>query len=42
MAELAPLLRARRDLNSEDKKYLEELIGAAMHRFAAEQPAEDE
>jgi transcriptional regulator with XRE-family HTH domain len=42
MAELAPLLRARRDLNSEDKKYLEELIGAAMRRFAADQPAEDE
>ena len=36
MAELAPLLRARQDLNSEDKKYLEELIGAAMRRFTAE------
>jgi transcriptional regulator with XRE-family HTH domain len=42
MAELAPLLRARRDLNSGDKKYLEELIGAAMRRFAAEQRAKDE
>lgn len=42
MAELAPLLRARRDLNSGDKKYLEELIGAAMRRFAAEQQAKDE
>ena len=42
MAELAPLLRARKDLNSEDKKYLEELIGSAMRRFAAEQPAEDQ
>jgi len=41
MAELAPLLRARRDLNSGDKKYLEELIGAAMRRFATEQTAED-
>ena len=40
MAELAPLLRARRDLNSEDKKYLEEVIGAAVRRFAAEQSAE--
>lgn len=42
MAELAPLLRARRDLNSEDKKYLEELIGAAMRRFAAERAARNE
>jgi transcriptional regulator with XRE-family HTH domain len=42
MAELAPLLRARRDLNSGDKKYLEELIGAAMRRFAAEQRAKDD
>jgi len=41
MAELAPLLRARRDLNSGDKKYLEELIGAAMRRFAGEQSAKD-
>ena|ERR1035437_970743 len=41
MAELAPLLRARRDLNSGDKKYLEELIGAAMRRFASEQSAEN-
>jgi transcriptional regulator with XRE-family HTH domain len=42
MAELAPLLRARRDLNSGDKKYLEELIGAAMRRFASEQRAKDD
>jgi transcriptional regulator with XRE-family HTH domain len=42
MAELAPLLRARRDLNSEDKEYLEELIGAAVRRFAADQPTEDQ
>lgn len=41
MAELAPLLRARRDLNSQDRKYLEELIGAAVRRFAADQPTED-
>lgn len=42
MAELAPLLRARQDLNSEDKKYLEELIGAAMRRFTAERASRDE
>jgi transcriptional regulator with XRE-family HTH domain len=42
MAELAPLLRARRDLNSEDKKYLEDLIGAAMRRFTAERASQDE
>jgi transcriptional regulator with XRE-family HTH domain len=42
MAELAPLLRARQDLNSEDKKYLEELIGAAMRRFTAERAARDD
>jgi transcriptional regulator with XRE-family HTH domain len=42
MAELAPLLRARRDLNAVDKDYLEELIGAAVRRFAAEQPAKNE
>jgi transcriptional regulator with XRE-family HTH domain len=34
LAELAPLLRARRDLNPEDVQYLEELIGAAVRRFA--------
>jgi transcriptional regulator with XRE-family HTH domain len=42
MAELAPLLRARKDLNSEDKRYLEELIGAAMRRFTAERASRDE
>jgi transcriptional regulator with XRE-family HTH domain len=42
MAELAPLLRARQDLNSEDKRYLEELIGAAMRRFTAERASRDE
>ncbi len=42
MAELAPLLRARQDLNSEDKKYLEELISAAMRRFTAERAARDD
>jgi hypothetical protein len=42
MAELAPLLRARQDLNSEDKKYLEELIAAAMRRFTAHRASQDE
>lgn len=42
MAELAPLLRARKDLDAEDKKYLEELIGAAMRRFTAERAVRDE
>lgn len=42
MAELAPLLRARQDLDCDDKKYLEELIGAAMRRFTAERAARDE
>jgi len=36
LAELAPLLRARRDLNPEDVEYLEGLIGAAVRRFASE------
>ncbi len=36
LAELAPLLRARRDLNAEDVQYLDELIGAAVRRFASE------
>lgn len=40
MAELAPLLRARKDLNSEDKRYLEELIGSAMRRFTAERASQ--
>lgn len=37
MAQLAPLLRAREDLGTEDVKYLEEVIGAAVRRFASEQ-----
>jgi transcriptional regulator with XRE-family HTH domain len=36
LAELAPLLRARHDLNAEDVEYLEDLIRAAVRRFAAE------
>lgn len=42
MAELAPLLRARKDLNSDDRKYLEELVGSAMRRFTAERASRDE
>jgi transcriptional regulator with XRE-family HTH domain len=37
VTELAPLLRARQDLTETDVAYLEELIGAAMRRFRAEQ-----
>ncbi|GAA3251123.1 hypothetical protein GCM10017691_63650 [Pseudonocardia petroleophila] len=33
MAELAPLLRARTDLDAEDVRYLQEIIGAAVRRF---------
>jgi len=36
LVQLAPLLRARSDLEEEDVKYLEEVIGAAVRRFAAE------
>ena len=36
VAALAPLLRARRDLDDQDVAYLEELIGAAARRFRAE------
>ncbi|MFI6806403.1 helix-turn-helix domain-containing protein [Streptomyces luteogriseus] len=36
LVQLAPLLRARSDLGEEDVKYLEEVIGAAVRRFAAE------
>jgi transcriptional regulator with XRE-family HTH domain len=42
MAELAPLLRGRKDLNADDKIYLEELISAAMRRFTAERAGRDE
>jgi transcriptional regulator with XRE-family HTH domain len=34
-AQLAPLLRARRDLDAQDVDYLQELIGGAMRRFKA-------
>jgi hypothetical protein len=36
LTELAPLLRARKDLDSNDVEYLEELIGAAVRRFRVE------
>jgi transcriptional regulator with XRE-family HTH domain len=36
VTELAPLLRARRDLSVQDVAYLEDLIGAAERRFHAE------
>jgi transcriptional regulator with XRE-family HTH domain len=38
VAQLAPLLRARRDLSEEDAKYLEDLISVAVRRFKAERP----
>jgi transcriptional regulator with XRE-family HTH domain len=36
MTQLAPLLRARRDLAEKDITYLEDLIAAAVRRFRAE------
>jgi transcriptional regulator with XRE-family HTH domain len=36
VAQLVPLLRARKDLNASDVAYLEEVIGAAARRFRAE------
>lgn len=36
LVELAPLLRARRDLDPHDVRHLEELIGSALRRFKAE------
>jgi transcriptional regulator with XRE-family HTH domain len=36
VAQLAPLLRARKDLTEQDVTYLEEIIGAAVRRFRAE------
>jgi hypothetical protein len=39
MAQLAPLLRARSDLGADDVTYLEEVIGAAVRRFAADREA---
>jgi len=36
MTELAPLLRARKDLKPQDVEYLEDLIGATVRRFRAD------
>lgn len=36
VAQLAPLLRARRDLAKDDVDYLEQIIGAAVQRFRSE------
>ena len=36
VAQLVPLLRARKDLKPQDIDYLEEVIGAAAKRFRAE------
>jgi len=36
VAQLVPLLRARRDLKEEDAKYLEDLISVAVRRFKAD------
>lgn len=36
VVQLAPLLRARKDLNEKDVEYLEELIGGAVRRFRAD------
>lgn len=36
VAQLVPLLRARKDLSGQDVEYLEEVIGAAARRFRAE------
>ena len=39
VAALAPLLRARKDLNADDVEHLEQLIASAVRRFNAERPA---
>ncbi|MEK6312321.1 MAG: helix-turn-helix domain-containing protein [Curtobacterium sp.] len=36
VAQLVPLLRARKDLTTNDIEYLEDVIGAAARRFRAE------
>jgi len=36
VAQMVPLLRARKDLSARDVAYLEEVIGAAARRFRAE------
>ncbi len=42
VAQLVPLLRARKDLKPQDIDYLEDLIAGAARRFRAEGPARDE
>lgn len=42
VAQLVPLLRARKDLTSMDVEYLEEVIGAAAKRFRAESESRSE
>jgi transcriptional regulator with XRE-family HTH domain len=41
VAELAPLLRARKDLKKEDVEHLEQLIKSAMRRFKADRASEE-
>lgn len=36
VAQLVPLLRARKDLSGQDVEYLEDVIGAAARRFRAD------
>jgi hypothetical protein len=40
VAELAPLLRARRDLNDKDVAYLQDLIRSAVRHFRADRSDE--
>jgi transcriptional regulator with XRE-family HTH domain len=42
VAQLVPLLRARKDLKPQDVDYLEEVIGAAAKRFRAEDDQRNE
>lgn len=42
VAQLVPLLCARKDLTSKDVEYLEEVIGAAARRFRAESESRSE
>jgi transcriptional regulator with XRE-family HTH domain len=39
LTQLAPLLRARKDLTDRDVAYLEDLVGAALRRFRSERSA---
>ncbi|WP_372672773.1 hypothetical protein [Amycolatopsis kentuckyensis] len=40
VAELAPLLRARSDLQPQDVEHLEQLIGSAVRRFNTDRQAQ--